>query len=450
MRWPEDWRDPSLLDLLKDTPINCLVVAWGNESPPAAVLEKGRRLGLRFVGLIEGASDRAAALQSAQTAGLDAVALDNPAESKLPAIAWAEKSKLPWSSGAAAFAATDAVWPGIPSGTGERGGPTAVPWVDANGWFLQLARTLAHGKPVWLGTAPPPSESVRASRYLLAIADACAYGGRWVITLHDKLRASLAVRNQAALEQWKTITSAVRFFEAHREWNGLAPYANLAVLSDFSGANEFASQELLNLLARRGVPYRIVEKSRAHATEWNGIKGILCLDEQPPAEDLKKKLLSFVESGGTLIVQAKWPAPAGLGAASDALRRWNLYAIGKGRLAIAKDESQDPYVVATDAQILLSHRNDVVRYFNFGTLNGYYTSSAGGRRAVLHVVNYTTRTWSNPVSITLLRRYEAARLWRFDANSPAPLELAPAEMTGVEIHLPPFGVYAAIELEAAG
>jgi hypothetical protein len=450
MRWPEDWRDPSLLDLLRDTPINCLVVEWDNERPPAAVLEQGRRLGLRFVGHIESTAGRAAALQSAQAAGLDAVALDNPKEAKLPAIAWAEKSKLPWSSGAAVFAAADAVWPGIPSRAGERGGPTAVPWVDANGWFLQLARTLAHGKPVWLATAPPQAEAVRTPRYLLAIADACAYGGRWVITLDDKLRASLAARSQDALDEWKAITGAVRFFETHREWSSLAPYANLAVLSDFSGANEFASQELLNLLARRGVPYRIIEKSRADATEWTGIKGILFPDEQPPGDDLKKKLLSFVEGGGTLIVQAKWPAPAGLGATSDALRRWNLYAIGKGRLAIAKDESQDPYVVAADAQILLSHRNDVVRYFNFGTMNGYYTSAAGGRRAVLHVVNYTTRTSSNPVSITLPRRYEAARLWRLDTDSPAPLEVAPAEMTGVEIHLPPFGVYAAIELEAAG
>jgi len=450
MRWPEDWRDPSLLDLLRDTPINCLVVAWSKQNPPAAVLEQGRRMGLRFVGLIEGASNRAAALQSAQAAGLDAVALDNPAESQLPAIAWAEKSKLPWSSGAAVFAATDAVWAGISSSASEQAGPTAAPWVDANGWFLQLARTLAHGRPVWLATAPPQSEAIRTARYLLAIADACAYGGRWVITLDNKLRASLAARSQAALDEWKAITSAVRFFETHREWNALAPYANLAVLSDFSGANEFASQELLNLLARRGVPYRIIEKARAEATGWNGIKGILFPDEQPPAEDLNKKLLAFVENGGTLIVQAKWPAPAGLTATSEPLRRWKLYAIGKGRLAIARDETQDPYVVAADAQILLSHRNDLVRYFNFGTLNGYYTSSADRRRAILHVVNYTARTSSDPVSITLLRRYEAARLWRFDANSPAPLGLAPAEMAGVEIHLPPFGVHAAIELEAAG
>ena len=61
------------------------------------------------------------------------------------------------------------------------------------------------------------------------------------------------------------------------------------------------------------------------------IKAILFLDEQAPAPDLKKKLNSFVEGGGTLIVQAKYPAPAGLLAKSDPLRRWNLFAIGEGR-----------------------------------------------------------------------------------------------------------------------
>jgi hypothetical protein len=450
MRWPEEWRDPSLLDLLAQTPVNCLVLPWGKQSPPAALLERGRRMGLALVGLIEGAGDRAAALQSAKTAGLDAVALDNPADSALPAIAWAEKSKLPWGSSAVGFAATDAAWPGIPSGTGERGGPTAVPWVDANGWFIQLARTRAHGKPVWLATAPPQSESMRAARYLLAIADARAYGGRWVITLDEKLRASLTARSRAAPDEWKTIISALRFFEAHREWNALAPYANLAVLSDFSEANEYTSNELLNLLARRGVPYRIIEKSRADAMPWDGIKAILFLDEQPPSDELEKKLDSFVDGGGTLIVQAKYPAPAGLRATNDALRRWNLYPIGKGRLAIAKDESLDPYVVAADAPILVSHRNDLIRYFNFGTLNGYYTAAAGQKRALLHAVNYTTRERSGPLSIAFTRRYETARLWRLDSDSPSPLELLPAEMTGVEIHLPPFAVYAAIELEAAG
>ena len=267
MRWPEEWRDPSLLDLLAATPVNCLVLPWGKQSPPVAFLERGRRMGLHFVGLIDSAGDRAAALQRAQAAGLDAVALDNPAGSELPIIAWGEKSKLPWNSGAVGFAASDAVWPGIPSGTGERGGPTAVPWVDANGWFIQLARTLGHGKPVWLATAPPQSESVRSARYLLAMRRYHEYGGRWVITLDDTLRAWLASR-QAALEEWKTITSALRFFEAHREWNVLEPYANLAVLSDFSEANEYASHELLNLLARRGVPYQVLEKSGADAASW--------------------------------------------------------------------------------------------------------------------------------------------------------------------------------------
>ena len=447
IRWPDDWRDVSLLELLKGTPVNCLVVGWGKENLPPAFLEQGRQVGLSFVGIVDAASDRAAALSSAKSAGVAAVAVADPAGVGLPAIAWAEKAKLPWGSKAGAFAVSDAVWPSIPPRKTAEGGPTGAPWVDSNGWIIQLARTRAQGRPVWVAAAPPKIDFVRTAQYLLAISDAYAYGGRWVITLDEKLRAALRDRKTPALTMWKNMMNAVRFFEQHRDWERFAVQANIAVISDFSGDNEFAGNEILNLLPRRGVPYRIVEKAHAADVPLNGMKGVLYPDGEPPAEAVRKKLAEFAESGGVVVASAKWPAPQGLTPTMDSYRRWNVYAIGKGRLAIAKEEGQDPYLTAGDAQVLISRRNDLVRYFNFQSLNGYYTAAADGRKAVLHTVNYAMRTFGHPVSVAFMRRYRSARMWRFDAESPTALEAAATE-TGVEVHLPPFGVYAAIELDA--
>ncbi len=404
-------------------------------------------MGLAFVGLIEGGDKRAAALASAQAAGLDAVALDNPAGSKLPAIAWTEKAKLPWNSAAAGLTFTDGAWPAIPPMKFGEGGPTGAPWVDSNGWFIRLARKRAPDKPVWVSVAPPNSGSVRTAQYELALADAWAYGARWVITLDDKLRAGLASGNAAAAETWKHITAAARFFAAHPDWSNLGAYANLAVVSDFDGPNEFLSHEILNLLPRRAAAYRIILKSELARVPLAGMKGIIYPDEQPPAPEAQKQLLAFVRAGGVLLAHPKWPRPTGVQAGRDPFGRWDVYPLGQGKLAVAKDEAQDPYLIASDAPLLVSRRYDVAHYFNFATLNGYYTVSPDGRKGLVHVLNYATRTWGHPVSITSPRKWTSARLWRFDTETPAALEIVP-QGSGVEVHLPPFGAYAAIELGA--
>ncbi|HVX65733.1 MAG TPA: hypothetical protein VHA11_03980 [Bryobacteraceae bacterium] len=443
MHWPGLWSDPSQLALLDATPFNCLVLRWGPRKHAPAFLDAARSRGLALVGLIEG-EGRAEALRSAGSAHLDAVALDQPAETGLPVIAWGEKSKLAWKSAAAGFAIADGVWPGIPKRESAESGPTGAPWVDSNGWQVQLARTLAGGKPVWLNAAPPAEGIVRSEAYTLAVADSAAYGARWIVALHDKLAAAIAAGDSKALATWRSMAAATKFFDTHRAWSALPCYANVAVLSDFAGPNEYVAQELLNLLPRRGVSYRILEKGQAEAASFDGLACILYPDQDPPPADLQRKLQAFLEQGGVLLAHNKWPAPAGAAPTPDTFRRWNIYAVGKGRLAIAAEEGIDPYEMAADTQLILGHRNDIARYFNFATLNGYYT--AAENRAVLHLLNFALRAAGHPVSVTLMRNYRGARLWRPDGAGSANVELArlPA---GVELHLPPLGVYAAIELE---
>ncbi|MGE5571030.1 MAG: hypothetical protein ACM3S5_18500 [Rhodospirillales bacterium] len=419
MRWPAEWRDPALLELLKGTPINCLVTA-GEGAPAPAVLEKAKQDGLTFV---------------------------EPGKS--PGIAWTERANAPWGGSESVLAITDGVWPGVQRLSREEAGPTGAPWIDSNGWMIQLSRALAENKDIWIAVNPPEkSANLRAAVYQLAVVDAEAYGARWVISLDKQWCDGLAKKSPAAMDGWKAIAATLRFFDAHRDWAAYRPLGALGVVSDFHGPNEYLAGEVLNLSSRRSLPYRILIKSRALAASLEGLKAIVYPDEQAPDAALMKKLLAFANEGGLLMVPANFPAPKGVPLGGDVYGRYELRGVGKGRIAVAKEESQDPYLIAADAQLLMSHQNDLVRFFNTGTLNCYYTASADGKKSLLHIINFAMRPSNNLVSAAFTRRFRAARFWRLEDESAQPLELFPTEDGGMEVHIPAFSVYAAIELDS--
>ena len=425
LRWPAAW-PASALDLLKGTPLNCLVL--GHQAGLEAVLGGARARGLAVAGLA------------------------GEAPEGVKVIPCAERSKLDWAAPDPVVAVKDAVWPGIQQGSGAGGGPTGVPWVDSNGWFVQLARVRAPAKTLWMAVEPPAKSAfLRAASYELAVADAETYGARWVVALDEKLRAGLTAGNQEALATWKRIAVALEFFKARRNWNGFQLVSGVAVISDFSGPNEELAGEILNLAARRPLPVRPMERSKAAGASFTGLKAIIYPDQEPPPGELRRKLLEFVRGGGLLIANEKWTPVEGNPSEGDTYRRFQVRTLGQGRLAVAKEEMLDPYAVALDAHLLLSRRHDPVRFFNAGSMNSQYTVSPDSRRALLQVLNYSMRPQGHPVSVMFPMRYRAARLWSLADKEPVPLKAVPAgagQPSGIEIHLPAIQAYAAIELEA--
>ena len=147
------WLDPSLLALVQGTPVNCLVVSWASGLPTDAeqqqalkpLLEKGRPAGLDFVGLIEAAADKPAAIAAARAAGLSAVAMETipTGDAGIPVIAWAKSGEALWGANSPILGVADGIWPGVPQEKAPTGGPTNLPWVDSNGALLGMARALA-------------------------------------------------------------------------------------------------------------------------------------------------------------------------------------------------------------------------------------------------------------------------------------------------------------------
>jgi hypothetical protein len=451
------WQDPASLAVLQGTPVNCLVVSWASGLPADAgqqqalkpLIDKGRGAGLGFVGLIEGEANKPAALAAAQAAGLSAVAMEGspPGSAGVPVIPWNKAAQVRSTATSPVLGISDGLWPGLPQAAAPTGGPTNLPWVDSNGAVLLIARALAPDKTVWIGFDPPPQAKLAAEAYMLAVADPASHGARWVISLDDPLRADLAAKKQPAADTWKKTTDMLAFFERHKEARTYQPNGLLAVMSNFTGPDWDAGEEAINLLPRIRQPFRVIARSRAAGASFTGLQAIYYVDREPPDAELRKKLMAFAQDGGILFVPSKWPNPEGPPAPAESYLLFSMRSVGKGRLAVCKEDRPDAYDTVADIQNIMSHRNDLLRLYNAPSANFLYETSAQGRQGVIHVLNYSRRPGSDGPLFYVKEPHRSARLVSPEIASPTELQWAPQEAGGAELSLPGLSVYGAVELE---
>ncbi len=453
------WNDPAILKLFKDSPINCVVVTWAAGRPEDAaqqeslepVIAAARGRGLAVLGRVTG--DAPGAFAAAKTRGLDGVIAGKaPANPGVPVIGTTKVDDFDATGDTALLGLEDLPWPQIPhkqqgSSGGDTAGPTGNPWIDSNGWAVQLSRTLAPERTPWILAEPPVENQVfTAESYALAAGDAYALGARWPVAFDRDLRGQLAAGNSEALKTWQSVASALSFFEPRRAAVlGQRTVARLGVCSDFRGGNAYLSTEFLNLAARRWLPYRILEKGRTTASSLEGLKGVIWIDDKGPGPALEKALAQFVWEGGLLIVPASVAHLAdGLKALTARDPAYSVYAKGQGRVAVARQPWGDPFQLAAEAHMLLSRRNDVLRLFNAGLSAVWYTE--GGGRDMVQILNFGGRSWEGPTSLYVARNYRSARFMALDSPGGKALEAIPRD-GGIELKIPLFDVYARIELE---
>jgi hypothetical protein len=391
-RWPASWSDPSKLDLLKGTPVNCLV---GDSPPPFP-------------------------LGNLQFAKLDQ---DHPPEG---------------------IALREGVWPRVLPATKKDtagGGATGSAWVDNNAWVVRLARVTEPGKSVWLTYTPPGgNEIVPLDAFVRPIAEAEAFGGRWVIALDRFFTGQLDKRDEKALAQWKRMTAAMRFFETRREWRDWEPVAPLAVVSTFAGDDKLLSQEFLNLAPRRYLAYRAFTVEDAARASFEKHKAVLYLETTPPQPEVRAKLLEFAQAGGLLIVpQRTVDAPPEERQAEHTLRR-----LGKGHVAMPLQKWEDPFTLVDQIHVLVSHREDPVQVWNGGDMDTFCVANPAEDRAVVHLIPYASGP-TLPITLGLRKAYRRARVFTLSSE----MAVRPARgPLGFEIPVREFTDYAVVELEA--
>jgi hypothetical protein len=401
MRWPAAWKNPETLSLLNDSSINLLLFETGADLGPVA--EQAKRNGISV------ADDK----------------------SHGPGVVWRSGE-----------------WPGIQvaarGGGSVSAGPTGVPWLNSNGWRVRLETVLQPGHAVWID-APPKGSGIFADSFAMAFADSAAFGGRWIVSLDDTTAAAIVGQEPRSLEGWKKLVAAARFFDARKQWADYPADAVVGVVSQYLGDNEFLSTETLNLLARANQQYRVIPIGRISEDSWRGLRAVLYVDAQTPPAFLRKRIDALVADGTMLIAGPHWGPVAGARATDQEHPRYDIRVVGKGKVAIAKDEAVDPYTLANDSVLLVSHRYELVRFFNAGSVGCCLTSSPDRKRAILHMLFYANRG-PEDASVWIAGRYRSARLWTLEQAEPRRLEISPGR-DGIELRLPRLSQYAAVELE---
>ena len=153
--------------------------------------------------------------------------------------------------------------------------------------------------------------------------------------------------------------------------------------------------------------------------------------------------MDFVGAGGLLITTPVWGAPGGKPAQAEH-PRFGMTSAGKGRVAMALTEPDDPWQLANDSVVLVSHRHDLVRCFNSGSFASYYTHSPDRQKALVHLLFYSDRG-PGEASVWIAGKYRTARI---STVGQPEWKAVPAEFgkDSVEVHLPPVPPYVAVEL----
>jgi hypothetical protein len=223
------------------------------------------------------------------------------------------------------------------------------------------------------------------------------------------------------------------------------------MISDFNGSHFANGGEILNLMARRDLLFRVIWKSQS-ATPFDGLKALVYPDTAAPDATLRRRMTEFVEKGGLLITGPEWGVQ-GKPVPPDFPTQLDVRAVGKGRVAVARQGFSDPYQVAVDTQFLLSHRYDLVKIYNAPSSGcTRFTAPPGSGKALVQCVSYADggRGGGGLRTVWIHDRFGKARLWSIGSD-PVSISAEPSdEYMGVEYRLPASAArsYVALELEA--
>jgi hypothetical protein len=337
--------------------------------------------------------------------------------------------------GKGAVMAAEGVTPGVnKSGDSTTASATAGLWVDSNLWLGRSLRPAAGARPVWIGHRPAAGSP---EVYARSVADAAAAGARWIVALDDPLRAGLLERDPKALATWRGIAAHLAFYEEHADWRGFTPFGNVAIIFDSAGANAANSEEYLNLVARRQIPYRVVYRSELNAHSLEGLRAVLAFDLAPPTAAEREILRAFAARGGSVLIGPGWG-----GAPKE--QSYTVAAVEQGEVAIYKDAAPDPEAVARDLNDLLTTPDFGVSVFNAPSMLSVVTAPQDGKRLLLQFVNYATLPAQN-AAVWIEGKFGSAR---FYAPGAAPADL-PLKKSGsrTEVAVPKVTSSAAVLLE---
>ena len=176
-------------------------------------------------------------------------------------------------------------------------GRSSQPWIENNAALLRIIAASQPSAPTlsypWVPiTIADADEGPALENYLVAIAEAGSFGADLVLPLHERFQTRLLLGQPQARADWAEIRRYVEFYS----WNLPARYEPLASVGVVT-AEPMLSYEVMNLLARHNVPFKLVDPKAITAPALDGIKMLIVLDAPASSQEA---LAAFERGGGTV------------------------------------------------------------------------------------------------------------------------------------------------------
>ncbi len=407
-RWR--WLETRTLDLLRNTPVNCLLIDWDSQqrAQAATFAAAAADKGIATLAVIRPTVDPSEPARDAIHAHFTGVVLEGDflkeaadrvkaAISPAPVIELTLRSRMPFGSSAPIIGTYQGVWPGIPvmEDGAAKAGPSGSPWINTNAGFLRAAQAFGDST-VWIGNLPPPKTVISLENYGQVIGDAAMAGARWVVALDDDLARRLHDGGKAALEEWSRITHELDFYESHREWRMFRPFAKLAVVQ---GVNDGAllSGGILDMMGARHTPVLIVPPDHLRPGALNGATMAVDVDAASLTAEERDILKAFTRAGGTLLTgPPDWKQSA---------------ATAPDQITLDDKQTKQLDDIWHDINSMIGRGNLGARLFNVSSMLSNLLVSPDGKQVLVHLVNYSNYPVDS-VTVHVLGDYHQATLYR--------------------------------------
>ncbi len=433
---PARWNsaDPKSLELVRQTPINCLLIEeahWSADFNRAAADVGIATLAVAHTTPLNAAKLKALAFTGAALEG-DFSAADRQSltDAGLVAISLGLRTAMRFGTGEAMVGTVQGVWPGINQTEEEiKAAPSGAPWIDTNSGFLRFVRAAAGSQTeVWIAHRPPEKGVIAGARYLQAIADAAIVGARWVVALDADFDRRLLAREAKALADWRRIGEALRFFAEHQDWQRLPAFGQLAIVQDVDSGG-LISGGILDMIAVKHTPVRAVVTRELSTKSMQGAKMAVNVDPGQTDEAKKQLLRDFTRGGGTLLT-----APPG----------WKFPPQRPGQIKLDEKEVEKIDAIWKEVNAMTGRHNLGARLFNVASVLSSLSGPVSGKPLVLWLVNYSDYDVEN-VTAHLLGKYTRATLHE-PGSAPRKIEVYESE-DGSGVDVDKFHSLAALVLE---
>ena len=426
MRWNSG--DPRSLDLLKDTPVNCVLLERSDWDPRFVKIAASR--GIATIAVVHSGPDLADQAKHAARMKMNAVALageyDSEEGDRLRA-ALVDTSAIPIElpirrhvridSHDPVVGTSQALWPGVEVEHGGRTvtGPSSNPWINTNSGFLRFVRSTTNAA-IWVDVRPPPKLAVTVDQYCVAIADSAMTGAHWIVSLDDDLDRRLLTGDAQAAAGWKRIAAYLRYFETYPEWRDYRPFSEMAVVED-TDSGGLLSSSLLDMLSVLHTSVRPVPTRRLSAESLHGARIVLNVDAETISEQQKQALQDFAASGGVIVN----PPPG-----------WRFPQVSERQMAPTRRQMDQIGGMWEVTYTATARKNFGVRTFNTSTMLFNLMAARDHKSLLIHLVNYTDFA-AETITVQALGTWKRARLYRPDGAT-IELSVYPAnDGTGVDI-----------------